>query len=107
MPFNYLDGLAEARRLKRECRRINSELTQIERDLVMECNRIIRPTLNGQLTPREEEVLNALKDNPELGNKQVAALLNVSERTVKFHMRNLLVKFGATCRRELMSALEP
>lgn len=37
-----------------------------------------------RLTPRETEVLQLLSE--ELGNKEIASLLNISEHTAKFHV---------------------
>lgn len=53
-----------------------------------------------QLSPREEEVLEQLLDN--LANKEIAGKFNISERTVKFHVSNLLVKFGVRRRADLI-----
>ena len=52
-----------------------------------------------KLTPREEEVLNGLTSN--LTNKQIAATLNLTERTVKFHVSTLLTKFSVRNRLDL------
>ncbi len=52
------------------------------------------------LSRREQEVLDALLEN--LANKEIAARLNISERTVKFHVSNLLVKFGVRRRADLI-----
>ncbi|MGA8922353.1 MAG: LuxR C-terminal-related transcriptional regulator [Candidatus Dormiibacterota bacterium] len=54
---------------------------------------------NIALSRREQEVLRAVTQN--LANKEIAARLNVSERTVKFHVSALLAKFGARNRVEL------
>src|SRR5712692_10161952 len=40
------------------------------------------------LTPREGEVLRLLADGS--GNKEIAARLNISEHTIKFHIRSIL-----------------
>ena len=53
------------------------------------------------LTPREREVLQALARG--LGNKQIAARLGVSERTVKFHVSALFEKLGAGNRTEAVT----
>ena len=53
------------------------------------------------LTPREREVLEALARG--LGNKQIAAELGVSERTVKFHVSSLFAKLGARNRTEAVT----
>ena len=53
------------------------------------------------LTPRETEVLDLLADG--LGNKEIAARLNISEHTIKFHIRSILGKLGASSRTEAVS----
>jgi len=53
-----------------------------------------------QLTRREEEVLSGLMNS--LANKEIAANLNLSERTVKFHVSSLLAKFRVRGRMELV-----
>ncbi|HKG90513.1 MAG TPA: response regulator transcription factor [Gemmatimonadaceae bacterium] len=50
------------------------------------------------LTPRERAVLEHLARG--LGNKQIAAALGISERTVKFHVSALFTKLGASNRTE-------
>ena len=59
------------------------------------------PTGGPSLTPREREVLQALARG--LGNKQIAARLGVSERTVKFHVSSLFEKLGAGNRTEAVT----
>jgi DNA-binding CsgD family transcriptional regulator len=44
-----------------------------------------------RISPREQEVLDGILQN--LANKVIASNLNVSERTVKFHVSSLLAKF--------------
>ncbi len=53
-----------------------------------------------RLTRREEEVLAGLMKS--LANKEIAATLNLSERTVKFHVSSLLAKFRVRGRMELV-----
>jgi DNA-binding NarL/FixJ family response regulator len=53
-----------------------------------------------KLTRREEEVLDGIFRS--LGNKEISCELNISERTVKFHVSSLLSKFMVRSRRELM-----
>jgi len=53
-----------------------------------------------KLTRREEEVLSGLMKS--LANKEIAANLNLSERTVKFHVSSLLAKFRVRGRMELV-----
>ena len=53
-----------------------------------------------KLTRREEEVLKGVMRS--LANKEIAATLNLSERTVKFHVSSLLSKFRVRGRMELV-----
>src|ERR1700693_97460 len=46
-----------------------------------------------KVSRREQEVLDCILQS--LANKEIAAKLNVAERTVKFHVSSLLAKFGA------------
>lgn len=49
-----------------------------------------------RISRREQNVLDGVVQN--LANKEIAAQLKVSERTVKFHVSSLLAKFGVTDR---------
>jgi len=62
--------------------------------------RRLRADAPAELSRREQEVLNGLLEN--LANKEVAGRLNISERTVKFHVSNLLAKFGVRRRADLI-----
>jgi DNA-binding CsgD family transcriptional regulator len=53
-----------------------------------------------RLTRREEEVLAGVTNS--LSNKEIAASLNLSERTVKFHVSSLLAKYRVRGRMELV-----
>jgi DNA-binding CsgD family transcriptional regulator len=53
-----------------------------------------------KLTRREDEVLAGIMRS--LANKEIAADLNLSERTVKFHVSSLLAKFRVRGRLELV-----
>jgi DNA-binding NarL/FixJ family response regulator len=62
--------------------------------------RRLRADSPSDLSPREQEVLSGLLEN--LANKEVADRLHISERTVKFHVSNLLAKFGVRRRADLI-----
>jgi DNA-binding CsgD family transcriptional regulator len=49
-----------------------------------------------KVSRREQEVLDCILHGAS--NKEIAAKLNVAERTVKFHVSSLLAKFGVTDR---------
>jgi two-component system, NarL family, response regulator YdfI len=53
------------------------------------------------LTARETEVLRLLADG--LANREIAARLNISEHTIKFHIRSILGKLGASSRTEAVT----
>lgn len=62
--------------------------------------RRLRADSPSELSRREQEVLAGLLEN--LANKEVADRLHISERTVKFHVSNLLAKFGVRRRADLI-----
>jgi two-component system, NarL family, response regulator YdfI len=57
--------------------------------------------LTEPLTRREREVLQMLAAG--LGNKEIAARLNISDHTAKFHVASILGKLGASTRTEAVS----
>lgn len=59
-----------------------------------------RASAFGQLSRREREVHELLMEN--LSNKEIAARLTMSERTVKFHVSNLLSKHRVKRRADLI-----
>jgi DNA-binding NarL/FixJ family response regulator len=58
------------------------------------------PVPHTLLSRREQDVLEPLLQN--LSNKEIAGKLNISERTVKFHVSNLLAKFSVQRRADLI-----
>ncbi|HCC49048.1 MAG TPA: hypothetical protein DEQ38_13170 [Elusimicrobia bacterium] len=52
----------------------------------------------GPLTPRELEILSLIVAG--LGNKEIAYRLQISDRTVQFHIRSVFEKTGARSRTE-------
>jgi len=63
-------------------------------------NRRKGPGWSARLSPREIQVLDLLLDN--LSNKEIAAKMKIAERTVKFHVSNVLTKFGVHRRADLI-----
>jgi DNA-binding NarL/FixJ family response regulator len=57
--------------------------------------------VNRRVTRRQSEVLPLIVKG--LSNKEIAAQLNVCERTVKFHVGELLTRFRCTTRSELQA----
>jgi DNA-binding NarL/FixJ family response regulator len=62
--------------------------------------RRLKVEMATELSRREQEVLDTLLEN--LTNKEIASKFNISERTVKFHVSNLLSKFGVRRRADLI-----
>jgi len=54
-----------------------------------------------QLTPREVEILNKLAKG--LANKQIADVFNITEHTVKGHLKNILAKLRVADRTEAVT----
>jgi DNA-binding NarL/FixJ family response regulator len=61
--------------------------------------RRLAKALSPRLSPRERQVLKCLLAS--LSNKEIARKLNISERTAKFHVSNLLTKFDVKRRADL------
>ena len=59
----------------------------------------VRPS-GATLSRRENEVLGLLLEN--LSNKEIASRLQISSRTAKFHVSNLLAKYGVKKRADLL-----
>src|SRR5262249_14526225 len=59
----------------------------------------VRPA-GARLSRRENEVLSLLLEN--LSNKEIASRLHISSRTAKFHVSNLLSKYGVGSRVDLL-----
>ena len=93
-PFDddqLLDSISEALSMVRESHEKNSKIDQIKK-------------LFEKLTPREHEVLRHLIAG--LLNKQIAYELNISERTVKAHRKQILDKMGIKSMAELVRLTE-
>jgi DNA-binding NarL/FixJ family response regulator len=72
----------------------------VESVLSGSASRRIKAEGYSDLSRREQEVLDDLLENQ--ANKEIANHLNISERTVKFHVSNLLSKFGVRRRADLI-----
>jgi DNA-binding NarL/FixJ family response regulator len=94
--------------LCRAARQVSAGGYWVPRELLTRFVESILPELQGcksldteaGISRREREVLDLLLDN--LSNKEIAGKLFVCERTVKFHVSNLLSKFGVRRRADLI-----
>ena len=70
-------------------------------DSTLESARRPRPAPPGvRMSRREQEVVELLMQN--LSNKEIGSKLHMSERTAKFHVSNLLAKYGVQRRADLI-----
>jgi DNA-binding CsgD family transcriptional regulator len=76
---------------------IRREKSQVRR----ECVNILGNVPESLITSREREVIDLLRDDPKLQNKEIAAKMNISLRMVKFHMSNIFIKYNVKGRIEL------
>jgi DNA-binding CsgD family transcriptional regulator len=74
-----------------------SGLGTLVEKLIQDCQLFQSPV---QLTRREQEVLHEVLQ--VFSNKEIAARVHISVRTVKFHVSALLTKFGVASRMALM-----
>ena len=56
------------------------------------------------LTPREREIADLVTDRKT--NKQIAAALFLSDKTIESHLRNIFVKLGASSRVDVAFAVD-
>lgn len=75
---------------------LSARLTARAKELLAEGLALANPVA---LSPRQKEILHAVVGNR--ANKEIASKLNITVRTVKFHISTLLSKFGVTNRNEL------
>ena len=96
------------RELARAASQVDTGMYWVSRELLTRFVESILPEVSGcksldtvtDVSRREREVLDLLLDN--LCNKEIASKLFISERTVKFHVSNLLSKFGVQRRADLI-----
>jgi DNA-binding NarL/FixJ family response regulator len=97
-----LRNARDSERMRREIRKLEKELFQVS-NYARACAFGAPPaTEDGaavSLSPREAEVLTLVSEG--LLNKQIGAALHISERTSKFHVSNLLAKYGVDRRGKL------
>jgi DNA-binding NarL/FixJ family response regulator len=69
-------------------------------EALLSTRRVAAASHPSALSRREHDVLEWLLQN--LSNKEIGARLNISERTVKFHVSNVLAKFSVQRRADLI-----
>jgi DNA-binding NarL/FixJ family response regulator len=96
----------EWRETKAQIKTLQNEIDKLaakERELNAQIfHSLDRKNGNVLLTARQQEVLNALCGPPVRSNKEISEKLNLSGRTVKFHISALLGKYRVRSRMELV-----
>jgi len=77
-------------------RSLASRLQSRAKELLEEGRAVASPSC---LSPRQQEILHSVICNQ--ANKEIASKLNITVRTVKFHISSLLSRFGVENRAEL------
>ena len=75
---------------------LSGKLVGRAKDLLNEGRALAEP---AELSPRQKEILHSVVRNQ--ANKEIASRLNITVRTVKFHISSLLSKFDVQSRGEL------
>ncbi len=91
-PFVIPNLLARIEAVLRRCSRVKRESLQINVDNVKE--------INNEITKKESAVLELLTKG--LDNKEIATKLNITELTVKTHLRNIYKKLNVKNRTQLV-----
>ena len=75
--------------------------TRIPAEIAGQLTRAARTPRRDRLTVREREILALLADG--LSNRAAAERLGISERTVKFHVGEILARLGANNRAQAVA----
>jgi DNA-binding NarL/FixJ family response regulator len=95
--MNQQDFLAELDDIRRLIAMANNRLTQIEDSL-----KKVNAVATGNSLTKQESVVTKLAQQG-LTNADIASRLNLSERTVEFHLRKIFPKLGVTNRVQLLA----
>lgn len=58
-----------------------------------------------KLTNKEIEILKMIKDDRDVSNEELAEILDIKTKSVKFHLTNIYKKLGAKRRRDLVAII--
>lgn len=85
--------------LSQQVASLELQLCEARSQMHEEMRRVLAMAAKEQPSWREEEILHLVRKR--LSNKEIADRLNISERTVKFHVQALFRKFAVTTRYDL------
>ena len=97
------DRLVEIRAERKQLTDQIQHLLVEEEQVVRDCRVFLHedPRIH-ELTPRELQIMELIRTEPGIPNKQIADQMNVAERTVKFHLSGILRKYAVSDKRQLM-----
>jgi DNA-binding CsgD family transcriptional regulator len=94
--------LAERTNALEEMSKVRARLHEMRLELGELEARVALPCKTGfALSPAEKRVFDVLKSSPGVTNKEIAARIGVSKRTVIFHISNIMAKMRVKSRRQL------
>lgn len=82
-------------------RKFNAEVMMVLADFVAS-NIRQTPMLSKGLTNKERAIMHLILENYDISNKEIAGKQNIAERTVKWHITNILRKEGCQTRAQLV-----
>jgi len=90
--------LLRVEKARKEITRLQAQIDSDRRAIRDQVDRLFP---RSDLTPRRRQILQMVQRN--MANKEIASELNISERTVKFHVSDLLAIFGVDSRYKLIA----
>lgn len=85
--------------LSQQAASLEYQLRVVREQLHDEMRKALAPSARERPSGREEDVLHLIQKR--LSNKEIADRLNISVRTVKFHVASLFRKFAVRSRHDL------
>lgn len=96
--FKWQEVKAQILPLKVKLRELMIRESELASKLVQE----LQAQPSAPLTRRQMEIVNLVKTHPTFTNKEMAEVLFVSERTVKFHISVIIQRYGVRTKNELV-----
>src|SRR5690348_7268710 len=93
--------LLRVEKARKEITRLQAQIDSDRRAIRDQVDRLFP---RSDLTPRRRQILQMVQRN--MANKEIASELNITERTVKFHVSDLLATFGVDSRYKLIAMRE-
>lgn len=100
------DEWQETKQVIRDLETALGEKRKCEKELVRQMTEELHSHPGVTLTPRQHQMAEIIRQGHGLlSNKEMASMLNVTERTIKFHVSALLMLYSVQSRQELYNCL--